>query len=1211
LIGTLSLVVAPAHAAPAAPGGHLGAPKLARPMHGPAALAALNDRLPAAAKANGMATAELRNLLATDQTMWLDEDAALFARDTMTQPLEATDAQAMTGPVVPLSDTFQLHSQTAPGAPTIYLDFDGITLGESEWGYTQGDYDGYDTDGDPGTFNSEERAAIQQVWAQVKEDYAPFFVDVTTEDPGPAALTRTSPDDTAYGVRVAITEDLDALHQGAGCTHGCGVVGLAYVDRFDTIVPETSLEYSGPAWVFADNAGNDPRALADIAAHEVGHFIGLDHTSLPVSTLGASIMNPTITGARVTQWVTQGAVDEMSLIASHGLSPVTDEINDYIGNARRLRAGTGGVISTVNDFEWFRLDSCQPGATISAEPADVGPNLDLRLVLRDRNERPVSSDAPRTTLGGGMGAVVTVPSTGGPGPWYVVVDGVGSGPDGASESFGTGYPDYGSLGAYTLDAVGCDVLGAPPSAPRDASAATVSGTTTLTWRAPASTGAAGSAKLHYEVSLDDGPWSDVGSSTTKSWSTSPARHDVAVRALNPAGPGPAVLLRSAAGPSAPTRVWVEDHDRPGAKYIHWQGLDNGGSTLVQMDVWRDATKSVRAGYAEARNGQVDFSFLTTGTTYWLSVSNALGDGPSTSFVVRTTPVLPGPARDPSAVTDRDARTARFAWTAPVDDGGGPTFGYQVALDDGPWVDVSKPVHSFADVTTGPHVAVVRPVNAAGPGPESPVTFEMPPVNARPEAGDDSYPTPEDITLVVGAPGVVGNDTDADGEALTAVLVAGPAHGSLSMDPDGSFVYTPDANYHGADSFSYRASDGTATSVATVSLMITSVNDAPTVVNQNYNTEEDGQLNVPAPGVLRNAGDVDGDPLSAVVAVGPAHGSLVLDPAGSLTYTPNPNFNGSETFTYRASDGTATSSLATVTIFVFSVNDVPVAGDDSYSTAEDTVLEVVAPGTLGDDADPDGQLGLAFLDAGPSHGDLVFGYDGSFTYTPDPDFHGSDSFTYHVEDAFSRSNVATVSLTVTPVNDAPTVTITPGACTNDKAVEGRMVLTLSDVDSLSGLVVTAASSSSALVAAKGLVVSGTGGTRSLSITPIAKKTGSATITVTVRDGTLVASATVQVLVGSNASLLSGTGGVDAIFDLAGASTLRGLGGADLLCGGTGNDVIEGGDGDDVLSGDAGNDRLIGGDGADLLAGGSGADFFLGGPGADTYVGYAVKEGDTQG
>ncbi len=285
LIGSLSVVVAPAHATPAALGGQLGAPNLARAMHGRAALATLGDRLPAAAKANGMATSKLRNLLATDSRMWLDEEAQLFARDTMTQPLEATAVQSLTSPVVPLSDTFQLHSQTAPGAPTIYLDFDGITLGESEWGYTQGEYDGYDTDDDPGTFSSEERAAIQQVWAQVKEDYAPFFVDVTTEDPGPAALTRTSEGDTAYGVRVAITEDLDALHQGERCAHGCGVVGLAYVDRFDTIVPETSLEYSGPAWVFADNAGNDPREIAEIAAHEVGHFIGLNHTSLPVSAL--------------------------------------------------------------------------------------------------------------------------------------------------------------------------------------------------------------------------------------------------------------------------------------------------------------------------------------------------------------------------------------------------------------------------------------------------------------------------------------------------------------------------------------------------------------------------------------------------------------------------------------------------------------------------------------------------------------------------------------------------------------------------------------------------------------------------------------------------------------------------------------------------------------------------------------------------------------
>ena len=132
------------------------------------------------------------------------------------------------------------------------------------------------------------------------------------------------------------------------------------------------------------------------------------------------------------------------------------------------------------------------------------------------------------------------------------------------------------------------------------------------------------------------------------------------------------------------------------------------------------------------------------------------------------------------------------------------------------------------------------------------------VNDAPVAVNDSYSTNEDTPLTVNAPGVLGNDTDVDGDSLTAVLVTGPTHGTLTLNSNGSFTYTPTANYNGPDSFTYRVSDGSALSnIATVSLTVTAVNDAPVAVNNSYSTNEDTQLTVSAPGVRGNDTDVEG------------------------------------------------------------------------------------------------------------------------------------------------------------------------------------------------------------------------------------------------------------------------------------------------------------------------------------------------------------------
>jgi VCBS repeat-containing protein len=299
------------------------------------------------------------------------------------------------------------------------------------------------------------------------------------------------------------------------------------------------------------------------------------------------------------------------------------------------------------------------------------------------------------------------------------------------------------------------------------------------------------------------------------------------------------------------------------------------------------------------------------------------------------------------------------------------------------------------------------------------TLTVIPLNDVAVAQADAFSTPEDTPLTVSAPGLLGNDSDVDGDLLTGRLVSGPAHGALTLNPDGSFTYTPNLDFHGADSFTYRGSDGALDSnEATVALTITPVNDAPVAAPDTAGMPEDTPLTIQAATLLANDSDVDGGLLTLIGVGNAVHGSVVLDGDGDPVFTPAPNFNGAASFEYTVSDGQGGSDTATVTITVTPVNDAPVATDDAFNTPEDTPLSVLIPGLLGNDTDVDGDALTALLVSGPAHGSVTLNPDGSFAYTPEANYHGADSFTYQANDGTADSNVATVSLTVTPVNDAP-------------------------------------------------------------------------------------------------------------------------------------------------------------------------------------------------
>ena len=228
------------------------------------------------------------------------------------------------------------------------------------------------------------------------------------------------------------------------------------------------------------------------------------------------------------------------------------------------------------------------------------------------------------------------------------------------------------------------------------------------------------------------------------------------------------------------------------------------------------------------------------------------------------------------------------------------------------------------------------------------------------------------------------------------MLSPPSSGSLALAPNGTFIYTPDPGFTGTDTFTYSASDGTLSGSATVTISISNV--APVATDDSASVSHDRTLNVPAPGVLANDTDANGDSLTAVLETGPAHGSLTLDPDGSYQYVPVAGYVGPDSFTYRADDGALTSAPATVSLSI--TNAAPVAVDDSTTAAKNVAKSVGAPGVLSNDVDADGDVLVTSVLTQPADGSVVMAANGSYTFTPSPGFVGTTTFTYSASDGLT-------------------------------------------------------------------------------------------------------------------------------------------------------------------------------------------------------------------
>jgi len=324
--------------------------------------------------------------------------------------------------------------------------------------------------------------------------------------------------------------------------------------------------------------------------------------------------------------------------------------------------------------------------------------------------------------------------------------------------------------------------------------------------------------------------------------------------------------------------------------------------------------------------------------------------------------------------------------------------------------------TIGPLTLGAHVIKAEITDAAGNSASDSVTITT---NTVPVAVDDDYTTDEDLPLNVPAPGVLTNDTDADGNTLTVTGSTSPANGVLVINPDGSFSYTPNADYNGPDSFTYTVSDGNGgTATATALITIAAVNDPPVAVDDVLSTDEDTPRSNIAATLLANDTDIDGGTLVITSYTPPSNGSVSTATDGSLTYTPNADYNGPDSFAYTVSDGNGGTATATVLITVAAVNDPPVAVGDSVSAYEDTSLSIPAATLLANDTDIDGGALVISGYTQSSNGSVSVAAGGALIYTPNANYHGPDSFTYTIEDGNGGTATATVSITIAPVNDPP-------------------------------------------------------------------------------------------------------------------------------------------------------------------------------------------------
>ncbi len=550
--------------------------------------------------------------------------------------------------IAPAADTFALHSN-AGASRTILLDFDGSDVSGTAWnnyyGVTPTTQPAWDPAGDGPAFNLDERLKIQQVWAIVAEDYAPFDVDVTTEDPGPDGIVRDSSSDSTYGTRVLITPS-DDPHVKI-CDRGCG--GVAYIGSFDSVS-----SYYQPAWVFPQALGNSAKNIAEAASHEAGHNLGLQHDGTSADPtyytghgnwapiMGVGYYHPLSQWSAGSYLDANNQQDDVAVLTSY-LGARSDEASGSATTPSPLPSGEA-LISTRQDVDAYLLGHCPAGAQVDVLPAALAPNLDVRATLVDAAGTTVAVAQPSSGAGdgitaSGVGASLTVPSDGD--GLVVTVEGVGQGAWSTA-----GYDDYGSLGRYTVQAPSCSAgvtSGAPNSPTEVTGSARGIDSLTLSWSAPTSQGAG--SITGYIVTRSGSSISETLPAETRSHTftglTAGTTYQLSVRAVNANGAGPSVTVNATTDapppspPSAPLNVTGYYDQQSGRLFAYWNEPASSGTApisgyAVYLDgAYLNQLDPSSRGVAVSRVG----GFTEGSHVVGMRAVNAVGSSPVSSVTI--------------------------------------------------------------------------------------------------------------------------------------------------------------------------------------------------------------------------------------------------------------------------------------------------------------------------------------------------------------------------------------------------------------------------------------------------------------------------------------------------------------------------------------------------------------------------------------------------
>lgn len=420
---------------------------------GQRAIDLLGDKLEAVAKFYKRSPEALREMLLRDPLMRLDRTGRLYVVEELDKPLVSNTPDFVEGTApAPLDNTFLLHSR--PGAKrTIYLDFNGAVIQNTAWnsGGNTINAQAFDFDGNVNSFSAAELERIQYIWQRVAEDYSPFDIDVTTEQPPADKLTRANDADDVYGTTAVITN-----HNGV---YNCSCGGVAYVGVYDNVG-----DYYKPALVFWDMLGPaNEKYVAEATSHEVGHNLGLSHDGTSqvgyygghgdgvtgwAPIMGVGYYKNTVQWSQGEYTDANNKEDDIVVMGSNGGILRKDDHGNGIAKATALTTSPNGsninlsgkgVIETRKDKDVFSFSAKAGSGTITVTPDTRSANLDVSIKIMKADGTVIAKAKPADQLG--ATATFTLPAAG---KYYVSVDGIGY------LTPTNGYSDYGSLGQYSV-----------------------------------------------------------------------------------------------------------------------------------------------------------------------------------------------------------------------------------------------------------------------------------------------------------------------------------------------------------------------------------------------------------------------------------------------------------------------------------------------------------------------------------------------------------------------------------------------------------------------------------------------------------------------------------------------------------------------------------------------------------------------------------------